>query len=32
MSNELTDKTFWANYWESKKDVAFTVPVKYTFH
>jgi trans-aconitate methyltransferase len=32
MSNELTDKTFWANYWESKKDVAFTVPAKYTFH
>ena len=32
MSNELTDKAFWANYWESKKDVAFTVPAKYTFH
>lgn len=32
MSNELTDKAFWANYWESKKDVAFAVPAKYTFH
>jgi trans-aconitate methyltransferase len=32
MSNELTDKAFWANYWESKKDVAFTVPPKYTFY
>ena len=32
MGNELTDKAFWANYWESKKDVAFTVPAKYTFH
>lgn len=32
MSNELTDKAFWANYWESKKDLAFTVPADYTFH
>ncbi|MGZ3749704.1 MAG: class I SAM-dependent methyltransferase [Mucilaginibacter sp.] len=32
MSNELTDKAFWANYWESKKDLAFTVPANYTFH
>ncbi|HEY4193913.1 MAG TPA: methyltransferase domain-containing protein [Mucilaginibacter sp.] len=32
MSNELTDKAFWANYWESKKDVAFAVPADYTFH
>ncbi|MEO6851122.1 MAG: class I SAM-dependent methyltransferase [Mucilaginibacter sp.] len=32
MSNELTDKAFWANYWESKKDLAFKVPADYTFH
>jgi len=32
MSNELTDKQFWANYWESKKDLAFSVPANYTFH
>src|ERR1700712_2078363 len=32
MSNELTDKAFWANYWESKKDLAFEVPPDYTFH
>ncbi|WP_158825318.1 class I SAM-dependent methyltransferase [Mucilaginibacter lacusdianchii] len=32
MSNELTDRKFWANYWESKKDLAFDVPANYTFH
>lgn len=32
MSNELTDKAFWANYWESKKGLAFNVPAGYTFH
>ncbi|HTD98549.1 MAG TPA: class I SAM-dependent methyltransferase [Mucilaginibacter sp.] len=32
MSNELTDKAFWANYWESKTDLAFAVPTDYTFH
>jgi trans-aconitate methyltransferase len=32
MSNDLTDKAFWANYWESKKGLAFTVPPNYTFH
>jgi SAM-dependent methyltransferase len=32
MSNELTDKAFWANYWESKKNLAFEVPRDYTFH
>lgn len=32
MGNELTDKAFWANYWESKKDLAFEVPAGYTFH
>ena len=32
MENELTDRSFWANYWESKKDLAFKVPANYTFH
>ncbi|CAN5287425.1 hypothetical protein BH09BAC6_BH09BAC6_02050 [soil metagenome] len=32
MSNELTDKAFWANYWESKKGLAFNVPANHTFH
>lgn len=32
MSNDLTDKNFWANYWESKQDLAFVVPPKHTFH
>lgn len=32
MGNELTDKAFWANYWESKKGLAFKVPANYTFH
>ena len=32
MSNELTDKPFWANYWESKKGLAFKVPPDYTFY
>jgi SAM-dependent methyltransferase len=32
MGNELTDKAFWANYWESKQGLAFSVPPDYTFH
>jgi trans-aconitate methyltransferase len=32
MSNELTDRKFWADYWESKTDLAFAVPANYTFH
>ena len=32
MANELTDKAFWVNYWESKKGLAFKVPGNYTFH
>jgi len=32
MSNELTDRKFWANYWESKTGLAFRVPENYTFH
>jgi SAM-dependent methyltransferase len=29
--NQLTDKTFWLNYWESKKDLVFEVPGNYPF-
>ncbi|UEG52879.1 class I SAM-dependent methyltransferase [Mucilaginibacter daejeonensis] len=32
MSNELTDRNFWANYWESKTGLAVEVPANYTFH
>ena len=32
MTNELTDRKFWANYWESKQGLAFIVPPNYTFH
>ena len=32
MGNELTDRAFWANYWESKKGLAFRVLASYTFH
>ena len=32
MSNELTDRDFWKNYWENKKDLAFKVPETHTFH
>ncbi|MXV51656.1 methyltransferase domain-containing protein [Pedobacter sp. HMF7647] len=32
MNNELTDLTFWKEYWESKKGLAFKVPENYTFH
>ena len=32
MSNQLTDRAFWKSYWESKKDLAFTVKPTYTFH
>ncbi|MCJ8210719.1 class I SAM-dependent methyltransferase [Mucilaginibacter sp. RS28] len=32
MNTELTDKSFWANYWESKKGLAFKVPVNHTFY
>jgi SAM-dependent methyltransferase len=32
MGNELTDKAFWANYWESKKGLAFNVLPKHTFY
>ncbi len=32
MANQLTDKAFWANYWESKKGLAYVIPANYTFH
>ncbi|MDF3079063.1 MAG: class SAM-dependent methyltransferase [Sphingobacteriaceae bacterium] len=32
MANELTDRQFWSNYWESKTDLAFPVPGNYLFH
>lgn len=32
MGNELTDKAFWANYWESKTGLAFSVPANHTFY
>lgn len=32
MENQLTDRDFWANYWESKKGLAFKVPANYTFY
>lgn len=30
-SNELTDKAFWLNYWESKENLVFEVPSNYPF-
>ncbi|QQL48883.1 methyltransferase domain-containing protein [Mucilaginibacter ginkgonis] len=32
MSNELTNRDFWKNYWENKTGLAFKVPANYTFH
>lgn len=32
MSNELTDRSFWSNYWESKNDLAFPIGANYLFH
>jgi len=32
MSNLLTDRNFWTRYWESKPDLAFTIPRNYLFH
>ncbi len=31
MANELTDRTFWQKYWESKKGLIVEIPRKYTF-
>lgn len=30
-SNQLTDKAFWLNYWESKTGLAFPIPDNYPF-
>lgn len=32
MSNELTDRSFWTSYWESKPDLAVPVPPDYLFY
>ena len=32
MENQLTDKKFWTNYWESKPDLALSIDKKYLFH
>lgn len=32
MSNLLTDRDFWVNYWESKKGLAAPIPANYLFH
>lgn len=31
MSNNLTDRIFWKNFWESKKGLIFKVKPDYTF-
>jgi SAM-dependent methyltransferase len=32
MTNLLTDRDFWVNYWESKTDLSVTIPSTYLFH
>jgi SAM-dependent methyltransferase len=32
MTNLLTDKAFWTNYWESKTDIIEKIPKNHTFH
>ncbi|MCF8319125.1 MAG: class I SAM-dependent methyltransferase [Sphingobacteriaceae bacterium] len=32
MANELTDGAFWTSYWESKINIAFSIPKNYLFH
>ena len=32
MDNQLTDRSFWVNYWESKKGLAVHIPENYLFH
>lgn len=32
MNNELTDRQFWSNYWESKTGLAVAVGANYLFH
>lgn len=32
MENQLTDRQFWTNYWESKPDLAISIDKNYLFH
>jgi SAM-dependent methyltransferase len=32
MENQLTDRKFWTNYWESKPDLAISIDENYLFH
>lgn len=32
MSNLLTDRQFWVNYWESKTGLSVSIPANYLFH
>ena len=32
MENQLTDRQFWTNYWESKPNLALSIDKKYLFH
>jgi len=32
MENQLTDRKFWTNYWESKPDLAIPIDKNYLFH
>lgn len=32
MDNQLTDREFWTNYWESKPDLVVNIPKNYLFH
>ncbi len=32
MENQLTDRNFWTNYWESKPDLAIIIDKNYLFH
>ena len=32
MGNQLTDRQFWTNYWESKSDLAIQIDKNYLFH
>ncbi|MET3112884.1 SAM-dependent methyltransferase [Pedobacter sp. CG_S7] len=32
MDNQLTDRAFWVNYWESKTGLSVNIPANYLFH
>ena len=32
MANQLTDRQFWTNYWESKPDLVILIEKNYLFH